>query len=458
MRMACDELQLPERGRAYLPSGETVRCADNSLVVQFSRPRDVVSTSWLNGGYRRDLSAVFNHQIPLDACDDCHENGGVETYLETVAASMGLDPRAACGLVTRAEMKNAVAVTARFRNLAVTAIVTAGIDKNGGRAGDPASYCEENDSFEPVGGTVNTVLVIGADLPEYALCRAVVTASEAKAVALQQLMARSLYSSGIATGSGTDMIAIVADPGSPLHLSDVGKHSKLGELIGRTVIDATTAALENETGLSPRSQLDVLVRLSRFGIAETDLCDAVPGCGGTGNPYPFDREVLMEYLERWTRRPENVARAAAALHLLDESAWGLLPEAVVMTTIAQILNDNGLVSTNLPDTSRACLVAGLSRLAFRDLLSERGKEGTAGGAAPAGPARGQLPLQSPEHHHELLNALDPDIGDHLPDVVEIPAAAGCADGEEDEPLGQRDIVPQTVADEDHFRRPGAERD
>lgn len=458
MRMACDELRLPERGRANLPSGETVRREDDTLVVQFSGPRHVISTSWLNGGYRRDLSAVFNHQIPLDACDDCHENGGIETYLETVAASMRLDPRGTCGLVTRAEMKNAVAVTARFRNLAVTAIVTAGIDKNGGRAGDPASYCEENGLFEPVGGTVNTVLVIGADLPEYALCRAVVTASEAKAVALQQLMARSLYSSGIATGSGTDMIAIVADPGSPLHLSDVGKHSKLGELIGRTVIDATTAALEKETGLSPRSQLDVLVRLSRFGIAETDLCDAVPGDGGTGNPYPFDRDALMEYLERWARRPQNVARAAAALHLLDEGAWGLLPEAVVRTTIIQILNDDGLVSTNLPDTSRACLVAGISHLAFRDFLSARGTVGTACGAASAGPARGQLPLQFPEHRHELLDSLHPDIGDHVPDVVEVPAATECADGEEAEPLGRRGIRPQTITDEDHFRRPGAERD
>ncbi len=456
--MACDELPLPEGGRAHLPSGETVRRADNSLTVQFSGPRDVISTSWLNGGYRRDLSAVFNHQIPLDACDDCHENGGVETYLETVAASLELDPRAACGLVTRAEMKNAVAVTARHRDLSVTAIVTAGVDKNGGRAGDPASYYEENGSFEPVGGTVNTVLVIGADLPEYALCRAVMTASEAKAVALQQLIARSLYSSGIATGSGTDMIAVVADPGSSLFLSDTGKHSKLGELIGRTVISATTAALENETGLSPRSQRDVLVRLSRFGIAETDLCDAVTGGGGTGNPYPFDREVLMEYLERWVRRPENVARAAAALHLLDEGAWGLLPEAVVRTTIAQILNDDGLVSTSLPDTSRACLVAGLSRLAVRDLLSERGKKGTVGGAAPAGPARGQLPLQPLEHRHELLDALDPDIGDHVPGVVEVPAAVGCVNGEEDEPLGRRDIAPQTVADEDHLRRPGTECD
>ncbi|GEM_PF-88647 len=456
--MGCDELRLPERGRAYLPSLETVHRAEDSLVVQFSGPRDVVSTSWLNGGYRRDLSAVFNHQIPLDACDDCHENGGVKTYLETVAASLGLDPRAACGLVTRAEMKNAVAVTARYRDLPVTAIVTAGIDKNGGRAGDPASYYEENGSFEPVGGTVNTVLVIGADLPEYALCRAVVTASEAKAVALQQLMARSLYSPGIATGSGTDMIAVVADPRSSLHLSDAGKHSKLGELIGKTVINATTAALKNETGLSPVSQRDVLVRLSRFGIAEADLCGAVPGGGATDDPSPSDLNVLAGHLQRWARRPENVARAAAALHLLDEGAWGLLPDAVVRTTIARILHDDGRAPTGLPDTGRAVLVAGLSRLAVRDLLSEREEEGTADGAVPAGPARGGPGLRSPGRLGEFLDALDPESGDRVPGGVEVPAAAGLADGQEDLPPARRDLAPRTVAGIDHPRRQGAGRD
>lgn len=59
---------------------------------------------------------------------------------------------------------------------------------------------------------------------------------------------------------GTDMIAIVADPEAPLRLSDAGKHSKPGELIRRGVIDATLAALERQTGLSPASQRNLLAR------------------------------------------------------------------------------------------------------------------------------------------------------------------------------------------------------
>jgi len=219
-------------------------------------------------------------------------------------------------------MKNTAVVSETFRDLNVTAIVTAGIDKNGGRAGDPASYYETGNSFEPVGGTINTILIIGADLHEHTLARAMMTATEAKAAALQQLMARSNYSSGIATGSGTDMIAIVADPASSLHLTDAGKHAKLGELIGLTVIAATTAALAWETGLSPQSQRDVLVRLSRFGVGEEDLYRIAAELPGTCP----DRGAFLDHLRAWSRDPGAVTRVAAALHVMDEAGWGLVPQ------------------------------------------------------------------------------------------------------------------------------------
>ena len=75
----------------------------------------------------------------------------MQQYLDGVARDLGLDQETATGLITRAEMKNTAIVTESFRDLSVTAIVTAGIDKNGGRAGDPASYYENGESVEPVG-------------------------------------------------------------------------------------------------------------------------------------------------------------------------------------------------------------------------------------------------------------------------------------------------------------------
>jgi len=308
------------------PGNEQVEHQETSVIVRFPGPRNVLSTSWLNGGYREDLTGIFNHQISLQACDACHSGGNVKTYLEGVAESLSLDPGTTSGLITRAEMKNTVKVSESFRDLTVCAIVTAGIDKNGGRAGDPASYYENGDSFEPVGGTINTILLINADLPEYAMTRAVMTATEAKAVALQQLMARSIYSTGIATGSGTDMIAIVANPCSPLHLSDPGKHAKLGELIGSTVIRATLAALEKETSLCAESQRDVLERLSRFGLKEDDIWNiAVERYKGL-IPGKLSKENFRDCLRKKAQEPELVALVSAILHIIDETGWDLLPE------------------------------------------------------------------------------------------------------------------------------------
>jgi len=360
-----------EQGCMKTPGNEQVEHRETSLIVRFPGPRNVLSTSWLNGGYREDLVALFNHQIPLETCDACHAGGNVKTYLEGVAESLSLDPGTTGGLITRAEMKNAVMVSESFRDLTICAIVTAGIDKNGGRAGDPASYYENGDCFEPVGGTINTILLIGADLPAYAMTRALMTATEAKVAALQQLMARSIYSTGIATGSGTDMIAIVADPGSPIHLSDAGKHSKLGELIGKTVIEATNAALERETGLSPASQRDVLVRLSRFGITEEDLWKAAVMAGSVDHASPEERERFVQFLRNWAREPGAVAQVAAALHVLEEAGWGLLPQEVARDTIIRILRDG---ETNIPaagDQLLDCIIAMLVRQVVREFYTAR---------------------------------------------------------------------------------------
>jgi adenosylcobinamide hydrolase len=321
------------------PGNEHVEYQETSHIVRFPGPRNVLSTSWLNGGYREDLTGIFNHQISLEACDACHINGGVKTYLEGVAVSLSLDPATTSGLITRAEMKNTAIVSESFRDLAVCAIVTAGIDKNGVRAGDPASYYENGDCFEPVGGTINTILLIRAALPEYAMLRALMTATEAKSAALQQLMARSLYSTGIATGSGTDMIAIVADPGSKKQLSDAGTHSKLGELIGKTVILATLAALEKETGLSPASQCDALVRLVRYRVTEEVLWGVVKKMSGQDPSDPVVKEQFFHQLRTWASEPRAVACVAAALHIVDEAGWGLIPPDEAQESISCILRD-----------------------------------------------------------------------------------------------------------------------
>ena len=304
-------------------SGEKVFRNENSIVVRLPKNRNCLNTSYINGGYSEDLEAVFNHQPkPTEGHrSEDMEGGSVEAYIKIHAGRLGLNPEKVAALMTAAKMKNAAIATRSFRTLEVTAIVTAGIEVNGGRAGDIASWHEENGKSIYVGGTINTILLINSRLPAHALTRAVMTATEAKTVAIQQLMAPSKYSTGIATGSGTDQICIISNMDSPDVLTWTGKHSKVGELIALCVIEATTRALELQTGLSPNSQRDMLVRLNRFNIDEKKYWETATSLEGENK-----REAFINTLREFSKKPAVVAMVTSLLHICDETSWGLLPE------------------------------------------------------------------------------------------------------------------------------------
>ncbi len=249
------------------------------------------------------------------------EGGSVPEYLKIVANRLGLETNRTSGMLTTARMENAVISSESFRGLEVTAIITGGVEINGGRAGDTSSYYQEDERFEPVGGTINIILLIGADLPAYSIARALITATEAKSAALQQLMAPSRYSSGIATGTGTDMMTVVADTTSSLKLTDVGKHSKLGELIGKCVLEAVTKAVGIQSDITPISQRDMLVRLDRFGIDEARYWKVASTLEGENKKPGF-----IEQLRKISRNPALVAATVSVLHIIDEVSWGLIPE------------------------------------------------------------------------------------------------------------------------------------
>jgi len=314
-------------------SGEMVSRTDDSIIVKLPPGRIVLSTAAMKGGFRSDLTAVFNHQLSHSAIQSHElEGGSVESYLAITANRLNLASDTTTGLLTAAKMNNAAVVTESFRGLEVTAIITAGIEVNGGRAGDPASYYQESGTITPVKGTINTILIINADLPDRTCIQALMTATEAKTVALQQLMAQSQYSSGIATGSGTDGIAIIADSTCSQHLTDAGKHSKLGELIGNAVIKGTTEALNRQSGLNTLSQRNVMVRLARFGITEEEIWSAATKLDGENR-----RARFIEALREIACEPALVAAVSAVIHIHDEISWGLIPAVAGQHTATRLL-------------------------------------------------------------------------------------------------------------------------
>lgn len=305
-----------------LSTGDSVYRYYKSIVIPFEGPRKVSSTAIVNGGYREDLTAVFNN--------DCNPGAGMactmraptyQEHMKLITEEIGLDLATTAGMGTAASMENVAICSESYENLTVTAIVTGGVEVNGGRVGDPADYFKPIDkSTIEKPGTINIILVIDADLPPGILNRALVTCTEAKTAALQELMAGSNYSTGLATGSGTDQTIVIANPASVLYLESAGKHSKLGELIGRTVLTAVKEALQKQTGLSPQQQHSVLRRFKRYGITEESLWQAYVS--------NYDRGVIkpkfMDALYKLDRSNYLVTYAAMYLHLLDELQWNLL--------------------------------------------------------------------------------------------------------------------------------------
>lgn len=345
----------------HLPDGDTVHKYNQCIVILFSGKRHVISTGPNNGGYREDLRAVFNQDAnpgPGMACvlkDDTYEG-----HMNVVAKEdLGLPADKCTGLCTAASMEHASIKSLSFKDLTVTAIVTAGIEHNGGRAGDPATFYEENGSFcavtdacesndqpdqpaAPSPGTINILLHINACLDGGTLARTLVTVSEAKTAALQELMVRSHTSRGLATGSGTDGIISICNPDSPLSLTNAGKNSKLGELIGRTVKSAVKESLFLQSGLCGKKQRDILRIMGRFGIDGNSLWKKWEGSHkGNGN-----KAIFMDRLDRLRSRSDLVRTSFLMAHVLDLLSWDLISASEADEMISDILERKTAPSRN----------------------------------------------------------------------------------------------------------------
>ena len=245
-----------------LSTGDPVYHYEKSIVVFFKGKRKVLSTSVFNGGYSENYKAIFNHDGKKGAGMACEMLAKTYTeHMKIVANNIGLDPEFATGMGTAADMENVVISSLTYKELTVTAIVTGGIETNGGRVGDIADYYHPLEKPDRL-GTINIILVLDCDMPAGTMARALVTCTEAKTAAIQELLAGSNYSTGLATGSGTDQTIIVANTDSEIYLEGAGKHSKMGELIGKVVIKAVKIALSKQSGLNQKSQHNVLDRKS----------------------------------------------------------------------------------------------------------------------------------------------------------------------------------------------------
>lgn len=292
-----------------LPAGDVIEHSCRSLVVRLAGARAVLCTCPPNDGIHRDITHVFNNDAkdPTDGWCRMYADD-MAGHMAAIAGRLGLDPATTAGLTTAADMENAVIKEEAYDNFTVTALVTAGIDKNGGRVGDPADWHEKaGQTVMPQPGTINIMLFVDAKLTDAALLQALVTCAEAKCAACQELLAPSMYSAGVATGSGTDGTIIVANDESNVLLTNAGKHYKLGEVIGRVVLAALKEALFKQTELDAKWQHNALRRMSRFGVRAEAFAD-----------YP------QEAVQKLAEDSVMVTKTSLYAHLIDQMSWGML--------------------------------------------------------------------------------------------------------------------------------------
>ncbi|ETX04151.1 MAG: hypothetical protein ETSY2_30455 [Candidatus Entotheonella gemina] len=323
------------------------------LVAALKHPHRVLSTSQVNGGLCEHVAHLVNHQSCEGAAHrerlDAIVAMGQAAYHHQVCQELGLDSQTTATMGTAANMQYAATVTAAYEEFSVTAIVTAGVQGNAGRAGDPSRFVERNRTYEPVvetqSGTINTMLLFNAALSQAALVRAVVTMTEAKTAALQELAVSSRVSAELATGTGTDQFTIASPLIDPAAITWTGQHAKVGELIGRAVHDATREALRWQNGLETSLTRSAIYALKRFGFSqaffERRLRESL-----TASRYEF-------YKKNWDailHDPQTAGCAYAIAAVLDRLAYGTLPPACATELL---FNQCCLLATTLAVKPRA---------------------------------------------------------------------------------------------------------
>jgi adenosylcobinamide amidohydrolase len=149
-------------------------------------------------------------------------------YLQRRAHQLGLVDTTV-GMMTGVKLERLSQHHTGFASLHVSCFATVGCS-NVLTVGDKGNYLED---VSP--GTINLIVICNQPLTLGAMVEAVEITTEAKVRALYEAGVRSVVSGLPATGTGTDCIAIACPLQGKAHQYG-GKHTKLGELVGRATL------------------------------------------------------------------------------------------------------------------------------------------------------------------------------------------------------------------------------
>ncbi|MEW6095112.1 MAG: adenosylcobinamide amidohydrolase [bacterium] len=210
-----------------------------TFLISFIDRRRALST--LEGF--KEVKFIGNNYNPPELWDFVHKNK--EEYEEKIYADLGLNFKDVVMLYTGADVDNISVKMEEFRHVKICACVTAGVKSNAQRIGvDKAGSVEVmKGCFESL-GTVNVIILTNASMTDGALARSIITITEAKTIAFQDLDIRSSYNPEIqATGTGTDNIIVISGSDADAKITYVGGHAKIGEMMAKVVTSAVKEAI-----------------------------------------------------------------------------------------------------------------------------------------------------------------------------------------------------------------------
>lgn len=322
----------------YLPGSSYISYDERAVIIEFENPHLVLSSSFLNGGLRQDLSYCFNYSEIYGKSDErCEMRAPTnEGHLCSIARELNLDPASATGLSTAAKMKYVQIKTEKHPDFSITAVVTAGIDVSGNRVGDPTYWHEREGVPVPhEAGTINVIVLSDVSLTGGAITRALSVTAEAKTAALQEVLAPSAFSSGLATGSGTDGFIIAGRLKGKIEITNAGTHCKFGEYLGRLVKQTVIDALVAENGFRSYARGDLLKRTVRFGIDRDSLLGTFKK---VGSRYCGDPDLFSQGLALLINDEKIILMVTLYGHLIDLLDWELADASEVIIAAGQIIS------------------------------------------------------------------------------------------------------------------------
>lgn len=208
------------------------------ICIRFNTEHPVLSSAVYSGGCNT-ASNILIMKVE-ENCADCKKVAqNPDVTLAVYCRRLQLSGTTV-GMMTSASMDSFRLTSRSSQGVELTVMVTAGLS-NARCAGDRAEWRQIMTDDIPA-GTINMVILTNAALAPAAMVESVMLATEAKTVAMRKLGIKSPISGAIATGTGTDAIAVASGFETDT-IRFCGKHVLLGEMLASAVIEAITESL-----------------------------------------------------------------------------------------------------------------------------------------------------------------------------------------------------------------------